>query len=85
MIADFPYLGHGVGLAVHEDPRLSSLNHKQLKAGMAWWYREYAKEQSPEVQRAYDLAEQDARAARRGLWKDAKPVPPWEWRRRQTN
>ena len=27
-------LGHGVGLAVHEDPRLSSLNHKQLKAGM---------------------------------------------------
>lgn len=27
-------LGHGVGLAVHEDPRLSSQNHKQLKAGM---------------------------------------------------
>jgi Xaa-Pro aminopeptidase len=27
-------LGHGVGLAVHEDPRLSSLNHRQLKAGM---------------------------------------------------
>lgn len=27
-------LGHGVGLAVHEDPRLSSQNPKQLKAGM---------------------------------------------------
>lgn len=27
-------LGHGVGLAVHEDPRLSSQNRKQLKAGM---------------------------------------------------
>lgn len=27
-------LGHGVGLAVHEDPRLSSMNHRQLKAGM---------------------------------------------------
>ncbi len=27
-------LGHGVGLAVHEDPRLSSLNRKQLKTGM---------------------------------------------------
>ncbi|HIP40227.1 MAG TPA: aminopeptidase P family protein [Desulfocapsa sulfexigens] len=27
-------LGHGVGLAVHEDPRLSSQNRKHLKAGM---------------------------------------------------
>jgi len=27
-------LGHGVGLAVHEEPRLSSRNKKQLRAGM---------------------------------------------------
>ena len=27
-------LGHGVGIEVHEDPRLSSRNGKQLKAGM---------------------------------------------------
>jgi Xaa-Pro aminopeptidase len=27
-------LGHGVGLAVHEEPRLSVRNRKQLKAGM---------------------------------------------------
>lgn len=27
-------LGHGVGLAVHEEPRLSARNRKQLKAGM---------------------------------------------------
>jgi len=27
-------LGHGVGLAVHENPRLSSQNRKRLKAGM---------------------------------------------------
>ncbi len=27
-------LGHGVGLAVHEGPRLSSVNKKKLKAGM---------------------------------------------------
>ena len=27
-------LGHGVGIAVHEEPRLSSSNRKQLQAGM---------------------------------------------------
>lgn len=27
-------LGHGVGLAVHEEPRLSARNRKQLRAGM---------------------------------------------------
>jgi hypothetical protein len=25
--------------------------------------------------------EQEARAAKKGLWADPRPVPPWEWRR----
>ena len=29
----------------------------------------------------YELAEQEARAAKRGLWSDEAPVPPWRWRR----
>jgi hypothetical protein len=28
-----------------------------VRAGMAWWYREYAKEQTPEEQGAYQGAE----------------------------
>jgi endonuclease YncB( thermonuclease family) len=47
---------------------------------MAWWYRGYAREQSPHDQKIYADAEQNARAGRRGLWRDTDPLPPWEWR-----
>jgi endonuclease YncB( thermonuclease family) len=48
---------------------------------MAWWYREYANEQTAEDRASYAAAEEEARAFRRGLWKDVNPVPPWEWRK----
>jgi endonuclease YncB( thermonuclease family) len=53
---------------------------EQIKAGMAWHYKKYQGEQSPKDRVSYAAAEDEARAARRGLWKDANPVPPWEWR-----
>lgn len=53
----------------------------QLEAGLAWWYREYRKEQTLEDQGYYEYAEFDAKAQRRGLWADPAPVPPWEWRK----
>jgi len=59
------------------------VNLEQVRAGMAWWYRQYAKEQIPDDRRLYELAENEARAAKRGLWADANPMPPWEWRRSQ--
>jgi len=52
----------------------------QITTGMAWWYRKYAREQSPEDQRRYEFAEQEAKAKRAGLWRDADPIPPWEFR-----
>lgn len=55
----------------------------QLAAGMAWWYRKYANEQSPEDRAQYEFEEFEARARRTGLWRDPEPVPPWEWRQRQ--
>ena len=52
----------------------------QVSAGMAWWNRRYAHDQSPEDQARYETAEAEARAAKRGLWADKAPVPPWDWR-----
>jgi endonuclease YncB( thermonuclease family) len=53
----------------------------QLDAGLAWWYRKYAKEQPPSLRREYDAAETRAAADRVGLWQDENPMPPWKWRR----
>lgn len=48
----------------------------QVRAGYAWWYRDYAREQSPDDRIRYEAAELDARKLRRGLWQDAAPVEP---------
>ena len=54
---------------------------EQIRAGMAWWYRQYARDQSWQEQRDYEDAEGQAKSAKRGLWTDKEPIPPWEWRR----
>jgi endonuclease YncB( thermonuclease family) len=54
---------------------------EQVRNGHAWWYRQYAREQSPEDRRVYEAAEAEARDLRRGLWRDTAPTPPWDWRR----
>lgn len=58
-------------------------NLEQLKRGMAWHYKQYAREQSEKDQRVYAEAELEARKARRGLWVDVSPVAPWEIRHKQ--
>lgn len=57
-------------------------NLQQILDGMAWHYKQYAREQTPADQKAYAAAEIDARGAGRGLWKQPNAVPLWEWRRR---
>jgi endonuclease YncB( thermonuclease family) len=49
-------------------------NAEQVRRGMAWVFDRYVKDRS-----LYPLQDA-ARSARLGLWADAAPVPPWEWR-----
>jgi endonuclease YncB( thermonuclease family) len=51
-----------------------SLNQELVKTGLPWWFRKYSKDL-----RLGEL-ERQARMAKRGLWVEAHPVPPWEWR-----
>lgn len=53
-----------------------SLNEALVQAGLAWWYKQYA----PDETRLKTL-EAKARWARQGLWVDPDPLPPWEFRR----
>lgn len=50
-------------------------NLEQVRAGMAWAYLRYLTDQ------AVLDAELVARRERVGLWRDAEPVEPWEFRR----
>lgn len=54
---------------------------EQISVGMAWWYRQYAREQTAPQRADYEAAEFMAKAGRLGLWADENPTPPWEWRR----
>ncbi len=56
---------------------------EQVRAGMAWWFREYAHEQTTQERLVYRDEEEAAKAAKRGLWKEPNAVPPWEWRKAQ--
>lgn len=51
-------------------------NSEQVRRGMAWVYDRYVKDRT-----LYEL-QNAARAAKRGLWIDENPTPPWDWRRR---
>jgi micrococcal nuclease len=56
------------------------LNQELVRAGLAWWYGITSKADA-ELHRL----EIEARVAKRGLWIDRNPVPPWTWRREKTD
>lgn len=61
------------------------VNLKAIESGHAWWYREYSRSQSSEDRLLYGAAEDQARSARKGLWKQTAPLAPWQWRTEQRN
>lgn len=52
------------------------VNEEMVRLGMAWEYSNYHSD------RRYVSMESQARQAKRGLWAQRNPVPPWQWRLR---
>ena len=53
------------------------INREMVTEGLAWAYRQYL--QGPYASEYID-AESRARSKRAGIWRDANPQPPWEFR-----
>ena len=58
-------------------------NLEQVRRGLAWHYKQYEAEQTPADRQRYAAAEQGAQAERLGLWHQASPQAPWDYRRQQ--
>lgn len=61
----------------------ADLAEAMLVAGMAWHAVRYSNEETPAELARYSEAEQLARTARKGLWVEPSPQPPWDCRRRR--
>lgn len=69
---------YGRTVAVVTLPDGTDVNRAMIGEGHAWVYRRYADDPA-----LIDL-EDEARSAKRGLWRlpPAERIPPWEWRQR---
>jgi endonuclease YncB( thermonuclease family) len=61
-------------------PNGEDVDLEQIKAGLAWHYKQYRKFQSATDRAAYSAAEDAARRAHVGLWSDPHPVQPQDFR-----
>lgn len=69
---------YGRTVAIVVLPNGKTLNHELIKGGWCWWFRKYAPTNTE-----LEGLEQAARQAKKGLWSDPRPVPPWEYRKAQ--
>lgn len=50
------------------------VNLQMIADGLAWHFTRYSDDAD------LAAAESEARAAKRGLWRDPEPIAPWDWR-----
>lgn len=74
VIIDTDRYGRAIAMVYYGADR-KYLSAEIIRAVMGWHYKRYSNSE--------ELAqlEEEARAARRGLWIDDNPIPPYEWRK----
>lgn len=51
------------------------INNEMVQDGMAWHYKRYSKDKT------LSASEEKAKKAKKGLWSQPNPTPPWEFRK----
>ncbi len=59
-----------------------TLNEELVRAGLAWVSPYFCRK---EICSEWQQLENSAREAKRGLWKEKQPVPPWQWKKMKHN
>jgi endonuclease YncB( thermonuclease family) len=72
--------GRKVGKVLTND---IDVNLEQIKRGLAWYYKKYKGEMVQTDRINYVQAQQEAETNQRGLWLDANPIPPWDFRKQK--
>lgn len=75
LVKDMDRYGRTVAEVILPDGR--SLNRELIKAGLAWWYQHYSSDET------LGQLQEEAKAAKRGLWSMDNPTPPWDFRHRR--
>lgn len=74
---DHDKYGRTVADVILSDGRI--LNRELVTLGLAWWYRKYSTDES------LGRLEVEARVAKKGIWTDPEPIPPWAFRKQRKN
>lgn len=59
------------------------INLEQINRGMAWFYKKYQNELVLDDRLSYLHAQEFAESNKSGLWIDADPVAPWDFRKQK--
>ncbi len=76
-VVEIDQYGRSVAI-VNAGAGYESINERLVMAGLAWRYDKHCDRES--WCDAIGRREREAREARRGLWADPEPTPPWQWR-----
>ena len=72
---------YGRTVAIVSTERGKSLQESLLQEGLAWVYPQYCKD--TKICNDWKNIEKEARANKKGIWKDANPTEPWKWRKKK--
>lgn len=59
----------------------NDINLEMVRAGLAWHYKKYQKEQSKLDRNLYAAADSFVKTNEIGLFGDKNAIPPWKWRK----